>query len=187
MKDLLVLKDLEQIKCISSTYRLSILEAFEEKPATAKVISEKLGEPHAKVNYHLKEMLKLGILDLVEEVVKLGIVEKYYLPVARQFIVDSRTMKITDEEVGESINQYRLSIFERISDVFYQSISAKPVSNNLKLNMVYDVYLADNELQAFYNELNELLDKYSSFETQGEQAKRYAIVNMIIPDVGSDK
>lgn len=187
MKDLLVLKNLDQIKCISSTYRLSILEAFEVKPATAKMISEKLGEPHAKVNYHLKEMLKFGILDLVEEVVKLGIVEKYYLPVARQFIVDSRTIKITDEELSESINQYRLSIFERISDVFYESISKKPITNNLKLNMVYDLYFSDDELQVFYNELRALLDKYSNFESKSEQAKRYAIASMIIPEGGSDK
>ncbi len=49
MKDVLVVDDLAQLKAMSNSYRIQIIHAFEDEPATAKQISEKLGEPHSKV------------------------------------------------------------------------------------------------------------------------------------------
>ena len=76
MKDILVLKDLEQIKAISQQYRLDILEAFDNQAKTAKQIAEAMDEPHGRVNYHIKILEKVGIIELVEEVTKFGVVEK---------------------------------------------------------------------------------------------------------------
>jgi len=77
--EVLVVKSLEQIKALSSPYRIKIIEAFENKPASAKDISKKLGEPHGRVNYHIKTLAGVGILKLVEVQVKQGVVEKYYI------------------------------------------------------------------------------------------------------------
>ena len=89
MKEVMILRELDQIKAISQEYRISILETFNYEPATAKMISDRLGEPHAKINYHIKELVKVGILKLVDERIKLGIVEKYYCPVAYDFVIES--------------------------------------------------------------------------------------------------
>ncbi len=43
MKDVLVVDDLAQLKAMSNSYRIQIIHAFEDEPATAKQISEKLG------------------------------------------------------------------------------------------------------------------------------------------------
>ena len=45
-----------------------------------------LDEPHAKINYHIKTLYKVGILELVEEKIKSGIVEKYYYPKCKKYI-----------------------------------------------------------------------------------------------------
>ena len=44
MKEVMILRELEQIKAISQEYRISILETFDYKPCTAKMISDRLGE-----------------------------------------------------------------------------------------------------------------------------------------------
>lgn len=183
MKEVLVLRDLEQIKCISQTYRISILEAFEDQPATAKMISEKLDEPHAKINYHLKEMLKYGIIILVKEVAKLGIVEKFYLPVAKQFVVDSKTMKISDANVRESLNQYRLMIYNKISETFYNAIGHND-EQILKMNMIYDLYLTDDEANQLYDELKAVLQKYSDKESK--KGNKYTVSYLVLPTQGKN-
>ncbi|MCK8060984.1 MULTISPECIES: helix-turn-helix domain-containing protein [unclassified Fusibacter] len=182
MKDVLLMKDLDQIKCISQAYRINILEAFEDQAATAKMISERLGEPHAKINYHLKEMLKHGILNLVEEVVKLGIVEKYYLPVAKQFVVDSNTLKISDDAVHESINQYRLMIFDTTATAFYEAIEDKSVSHQIKLNMLHDMHLTMDEIKEMQDEIDSVYKKYEELsEVKRENTSRYVVSHMILP------
>ncbi len=45
MKEVLVVDDLNMLKALSNSYRIRIIDAFEGKPATAKQISMKLGEP----------------------------------------------------------------------------------------------------------------------------------------------
>ena len=58
--------------------RIDILKAFNNLPLSAKQLSQMLDEPHAKINYHIKTLYNVGILELVEEKIKSGIVEKFY-------------------------------------------------------------------------------------------------------------
>ena len=113
MKDVIVLKELEQIKAISQQYRLDIIEAFDNKAKTAKQIAELLDEPHGRVNYHIKILEKVGIIELVEEVTKFGVVEKYYQPVAKKIIIDSKAVTLNDE-MSDSINHVSVAFFESI-------------------------------------------------------------------------
>jgi hypothetical protein len=183
VKDILVMEDLDQIKCISQPYRINILEAFEDQPGTAKQISERLGEPHAKVNYHLKEMLKHNILDLVEEVVKLGIVEKYYLPVAKRFVVHSSLMKITDEQAIDSVNQYRLMIFDTTSQAFYKALEMKAVSSTFRMNMLHDIYLTDEDVAMLQQQIGDVMRPFEELRKENDPgAKRYVATNLIVPD-----
>ena len=92
MKELLVLRDLECIKAIAHPRRIDILKSFEKEPLSAKQLSQMLDEPHAKINYHIKTLYKVGILELVEEKIKSGIVEKYYYPTAKNIIVGKKVI-----------------------------------------------------------------------------------------------
>ena len=90
MKDLLVLRDLECVKAIAHPRRIDILNAFDKEPLSAKQLSEMLDEPHAKINYHIKTLYNVGILELVEEKIKSGIVEKYYYPTANNVVMSRK-------------------------------------------------------------------------------------------------
>ena len=70
MKEVLVLRDLDCIKAIAHPRRVDILKTFDKDPLSAKQLSEILDEPHAKINYHIKTLYNVGILELVEEKIK---------------------------------------------------------------------------------------------------------------------
>ncbi|KAB3534843.1 helix-turn-helix domain-containing protein [Alkaliphilus pronyensis] len=156
MKDILVLRELEQIKAISHPYRVDVFECFEgDQPQSAKQIADKLGEPHAKVNYHIKSLVKVGILELVDERVKSGIIEKYYLPAAKMLVIDKNFMQNLDDDVMQSLNQAILSIFEKISEDFYRA------AENPKEYKKF--ILHHNEIYMTPEEMKELIEKVDNY------------------------
>lgn len=159
MNDILVLRDLEQIKAISHPYRVEVFESFDgEQPQSAKQVAEKLGEPHAKVNYHIKSLLKVGILQLVEEKVKSGIIEKYYLPTAKKLVIDKSFMQSLDEDTLQSLNQVSISLFEKISSDFYRALEG-PQEQTKFINYLTDYYLTQDEVKELMAEIEELVKK----------------------------
>ncbi|MCK4261318.1 MAG: helix-turn-helix transcriptional regulator [Halanaerobiales bacterium] len=85
MKEILYLETLEQIKAISHPHRLAILKTFahnKDKPLTVKMISDELKETPSKIHYHLKELMKNDILEIVDTREINGIIENfiYQLP-----------------------------------------------------------------------------------------------------------
>ncbi len=183
MKDLHVLRELEQIKAISQVYRLEVLDAFQNQPATAKQVSERMGEPHAKVNYHIKTLVKVGILELVEEVVKLGIVEKYYAPVAKNFIIDSSVMNPEDETLSASLKSASIALFERIAKDFYASVEkAEKKDPPKKIAYNAEVFLTQEEARELEQAVNKLVgDFLADKQVQREDTKKYFTANLIIP------
>jgi len=122
MKELLVLRDLECIKAIAHPRRIDILKSFRKEPLSAKQLSQILDEPHAKTNYHIKTLYKAGILELVEEKVKSGIVEKYYYPTAKNIIMGKKVINFSLDKLFEDIdNNECISKFENISEIFYKA------------------------------------------------------------------
>ena len=191
MKDIFVLRELEQIKAISHPYRIEILECFEEEqPATAKQIADKMGEPHAKINYHIKTLQKVGILDLVDERVKSGIIEKYYLPSAKTFVIDKSIMNSGDKGVIESLNQASISIFENITKDFYKAVENANEKEHPKQMLHYnDYYLTIEETEELKHKLAETIEAYikNKKDKSRQDTKPYSIASLIIPRIKKKK
>ncbi|MFZ5965624.1 MAG: helix-turn-helix domain-containing protein [Bacillota bacterium] len=191
MKDVLVLRELEQIKAISHPYRIEIIECFEEdQPATAKQIADKLGEPHAKINYHIKTLQKVGIIELVDEKVKSGIIEKYYLPSAKMFVIDKSIMNSGEKGVMDSLNQAYISIFENITKEFYKAVEQSNVKEYPKGMLYYnDYYLTVDEAEELKQKLAEVIETYckDKKDKTRENTKSFSISSLIIPRVRKKK
>lgn len=191
MKDILVLRELEQIKAISNPYRIEILECFEEEqPATAKQIADKMSEPHAKINYHIKTLQKVAILELVDERVKSGIIEKYYLPAAKTFVIDKSIMNSGDKGIIESLNQASISIFENISKDFYRAVENTNEKEYPKQMLHYnDCYLTIRETEELKHMLAEMIEIYvnNKKDKSRNETKPYSIASLIIPRIKRKK
>jgi putative molybdopterin biosynthesis protein len=79
-------KTYEQLKTLSDPRRLSILRLLMASPATLSQLGEILGEHPARVRHHLKQLERLGLIELTETRLVRGFVEKYYRATARAFI-----------------------------------------------------------------------------------------------------
>lgn len=117
MKEVLVLRDLECIKAIAHPRRIDILKAFDKSPLSAKQLSQLLEEPHAKINYHIKMLYKVGILELVEEKNKVGDCGKVLLSKCKNVVIGNRILNFSLDN-GEEKEELYISKFENMSEVF---------------------------------------------------------------------
>jgi hypothetical protein len=142
MKKEKVLSTLEEIKTISDPFRLKILFLFDEDntPMTVKQMAVKLEEVPSKVHYHVKELERIAVLEIVKTKEKSGIVEKFYLPTAETFKVErsigSQSDEIEHMQVGENL-------FQAMQQDFSRNNKLKVPGENGTLN--YGLYHITNE------------------------------------------
>ena len=173
MNEVFVVKDLEQIKALSSPYRISIIEAFNGEEATAKHISSKIGEPHSKVNYHIKLLAKVGLLKLVKESPKYGVIEKYYQPIAKSFVIDSQVTHNSDE-----VDKFKSAVFDRINKDFIENARSESVSIQSKITYDSNIYLTEEEIKVINDKISDLMEPYHN--KQSDDGKIKCSVGVVI-------
>jgi DNA-binding transcriptional ArsR family regulator len=75
----------EQLKAFTDPLRVRVLAILAREAATNQQLAARLGEPHAKVLHHVRALLDMSLIQLVDTRIKGGNVEKYYRAVARLF------------------------------------------------------------------------------------------------------
>lgn len=85
MQEMIVLSDLERIKALSDPLRIQVLRLLIDRQATVKQIADNLCHSPAKIHYHVKELERKNVINLVETIEKGGIMEKYYRAAAKKY------------------------------------------------------------------------------------------------------
>lgn len=96
-------EDLGGLQALAHPLRVQILEAL-RVPAAAATVARSLGQPRQKVNYHLKELERAGLVRRVGERRSGNFVETLYEAVARAFVVSPR-VAWGDQRRGETLRQ----------------------------------------------------------------------------------
>ncbi len=126
-----------QIKALSNPERARILTLLIERPGTAKQVADWIEGTRGRVHYHIKELEKAGLVELVAKVEKGGVVEKYYRAVARNFYVAQGIGEhdgLTGD-VRQMISQSMLGWRRReVLDVDQDEIATKVVRDCLQAN-----------------------------------------------------
>lgn len=81
-----VVGDTGRVRGTFSPLRRQILEALAE-PASATGLAERLGETRQRVNYHLRELEKGGLVELVEQRQRRGRIERFVRATAKAVVV----------------------------------------------------------------------------------------------------
>ncbi len=116
MQPMMTLTELNQLKSLSVPIRAEIMMYLIEKPLTGQMLSELLNLSRPKVHYHLKELEKNGLIELVRTEEKGGILQKFYQSVARGFTPSTELLPHA-EIISESSRQILYQMTERTKSI----------------------------------------------------------------------
>lgn len=106
-------------------------------------------------------LYKVGILELVEEKIKLGIVEKYYYLSVKNVVIGNRIFNFFLDN-GEEKEELYILKFENMSEVFYKVVE-EDVLENENIVDYYDIFFIYDELVEFSDimklKIDEILNK----------------------------
>lgn len=181
MKRTLIIKDLNQLKILSDPFRAKLMILLIERPYTGQQLAERFNLSRARIHYHLRELEKNHLIELVRTEEINGIVQKFYQSVAQGFLPDVSLLP-QKQEVSETYRQIVLSMIDRTrmraltapDEAF--SISGQVPGNMRTLATYWEMTMSDRHFQAFAKEAAELFNKYDNRCSQDEEqpdAKRY--------------
>jgi len=81
-----VVADREGLAAILSPLKRRMLECL-DRPDSASGLSRRLGIPRQKINYHLRKLEEAGLVELVEQKMRRGCLERIVRVTARAFVV----------------------------------------------------------------------------------------------------
>jgi putative molybdopterin biosynthesis protein len=87
MNSIQTLRSFEQLKLLSDSRRLAILQQLMAGPASLTMLGKVIGEHPAWIRHHLKQLEASGLVELVETRIQSGVVEKFYRATAGGFLV----------------------------------------------------------------------------------------------------
>ncbi|HYK74332.1 MAG TPA: helix-turn-helix domain-containing protein [Pseudoneobacillus sp.] len=167
-KDIYEINSYDQMKVLTHPLRREIFNLLGDfLPRTSQQLSKELKEPRNKVHYHIKELMKVGLLELVEIKKKGNFEEKYYIAVANKIKYNLDVEKSSNN----SNSRYELdhSILTQVMDKYLNAVqgyeSNKSSLNPMLLGLRKD--LNEIELDQLKQDLIKLIDKW--FELKNEK------------------
>ena len=165
-QDVYVIKSPEQAKVLANKLRMEILDIFNDwVPRTATQLAVELDLPTAKVHYHVREMMRVGLVEIVQTKEKGGVLEKYYLPIAKEIII-----RLEREELDKdnATNPVIKRWFDDYRNAHLESLAATQEAGMVIRN-AYS--LTPDELKEFRQEWEQLRkkwdDKYNKRDKNG--------------------
>lgn len=92
MKNNLIIDDFNQLRALSDPLRAEMMMHLVMRAYTGQQLSEILSIPRGKIHYHLKELEKNGLVQIVKTEEKNGIVQKFYQAVAADFQISEKLL-----------------------------------------------------------------------------------------------
>lgn len=110
-KSILIIETYEQLKAISDPLRTKMLMYLVEQPHTGHMLAHELNLSRAKILYHLRELEKHGIIQLVKKEERGGNILKYYQAVAKGFIPADHLLNFVESK--DTTRQSYLEVLDR--------------------------------------------------------------------------
>ena len=104
MLDVAVIEDPAAAEASLDPIRTRILAALAE-PGSAAMLAARLGLPRQKVNYHLKELERHGLVELAEERRKGNVTERVYRATASSYVISPSVLGAVSPDPAQSPDQ----------------------------------------------------------------------------------
>lgn len=83
----MVINQPRRIKAIADEKRIRLLDLLIDREATVAQLAAEFGEAHAKIYYHVKELERAGLVEMVELTTRSGAAEKHYRAKAKTYLL----------------------------------------------------------------------------------------------------
>jgi DNA-binding transcriptional ArsR family regulator len=154
------LETIEQMRAIADQLRQRIMQELLQEPRTATQVAEVLGLAPAKVHYHIRELERVGLVNLVFTREKGGILEKYFQPIARNLFVDEDLLQHTPpEEYIELANRLLGDVRTNFVNALSRSVSAPPEHDFMTLRLGH-IWITPDEFTQLKQELAALEQRF---------------------------
>jgi DNA-binding transcriptional ArsR family regulator len=97
MRDEMFLETTQQIQAIAHPLRQRALNLLVDAPYTNKQLASVLQVSPPRLHFHMRELLEAGLVEIVEERPKGGILEKYYRSIARILRLSPQISQVADD------------------------------------------------------------------------------------------
>ncbi len=181
----------EEFKIFVDPYRMRILEVYndEKTPLTVKQVADILGEVPAKVHYHIKKLIKIGILELDHIEIINGINAKYYKLMFDEFRLDASqtSPKLKNIQIDVAMNviiqtldRFKEIVLKRAEEV--KTEEETPEEDGFM--SLATMYMNPEEYNNLQNDLRELTKKYA---IKDESKLRYSLITGLMKNTREGK
>lgn len=172
LKETHYIDDLETLRVVADPLRLRILTLLSDTPLSVKQVADRLGEKPTRLYYHVNALESAGLVQLVKTRVNRGIVEKYYLAVAREIRVNSRLLKTKpDAAIYSMLNTVLDATLDDIElGLDHGMISPADVDSgaSAKVYLMRDAYrFRASQIPSLIDRLRGLMTEFSQAEVAG--------------------
>ncbi|RYL92174.1 helix-turn-helix domain-containing protein [Sporolactobacillus sp. Y61] len=155
MENIYYIQDLEQLRVLSDPLRVKILWSFNGKEKTGKMLADEFQMAPSKIRYHLTELERVGLVEVVRTELKNGIQQKFYLPVAETFSLEKMASLLNGEDVSQLDDAIKESAFLSLEELRQKLTEAKLRKHEM-IQIPYTVRLTKEEKRAVADKLMDI-------------------------------
>lgn len=139
MKEVHYVKDIDELKVISDSFRVEILLKLGTTPKSGQDLSKIMDASRSRIHYHLRELEKHGFIEVVETEIVNGIIQKFYSPVAKAFVPDINIFSnvLFDGARKINVNKEKVADFKKEIDHVIEKYSLEQSSDDTKEVRIY--------------------------------------------------
>lgn len=181
MFDIKLLTTYEQLKALSDPFRSELLLRLMEKPQTGQQLSEVFDLSRARIHYHLKELEKNELVEIVKKEEKNGIVQKFYRAVALGFVPDQSLLPYS--EMSETVRQTMMSMLERSKkrvlsapeEALQEDSGSQDPTEWKYVSSSFEIKAKEEDFKAWQKKFYDLMQELSDIQNQAptDDAKLY--------------
>jgi DNA-binding transcriptional ArsR family regulator len=175
--------------------RRRLLAALNE-PDSAAGLARRLGLPRQRLNYHLRQLERWGLVECVEERRKGNCTERVLRTTARSFVISPEALGSLGATTDAALDRFSASYVVAVAARAIQEVStlearARGANKRLStLTLDSEIRFANAELRAaFAEELSEqmtrLIAKYH--DDSGPGGRRFRLVTVVHPATDQEK
>ncbi|AWB46856.1 ArsR family transcriptional regulator [Paenibacillus sp. CAA11] len=178
-----IIRTHEQLKALSDPLRTKILMNLVKGPYTGQQLAEQMGITRNNIYFHLKELEKHGVIQVVKREEKNGIMQKYYRAVSGRFIPEEHLLPSLDlVETSRQVFMETVQLTREKIQLAPGASFALDSSNQEQWKNIagtYQFYGTAGSFTAFLNDFKALVEKHFSKTAQGTQEERSYYMSLV--------